>query len=156
MKKFIILCLVIFLSCSSDDENQPLERTADNIIGDWKWIGLTSNIAVEVNGEITKDIYNQIQEICKKDDILRFEKRTETSGPYHEIENEQTCGSNSSNTVKRTSNWYFDDNYLRIWEDDAANGFIIEEFTTEYLTLSTTVNFKQGEPIIYYYRYQKI
>lgn len=85
MKKLIILFLAIFLSCSSDDENQLLERTADNLIGDWKWIGLTSNIAVEVNGETTKDIYNQIQEICRKDDILRFEKRTETSGPYYEI-----------------------------------------------------------------------
>jgi len=156
MKKLILLLLVIFMSCSSDDDNQTLEKTADNLIGDWQWIGLTSNIPVEFNGESSKDIYNQIQEICKKDDILRFEKRNDNSGPYYEIENQQTCGTNSSNTIKRTSGWYFDDEFLRIWEEDAANGYRIEELTNNFLTLSTTVDFQDGEPVIYYYRYQKI
>lgn len=158
MKKLILLFLVIFISCSSDDVNQELEKTADNLIGDWQWIAFTSNIPLDYNndGESSKNLYKQFGEVCRKDDILRFEKRNETSGPYFEIENEQVCNSNDPNTIKRTSNWYFDDNFLRILEDDAANGFGIEEFTTEYLTLSTTVNFQNGEPVIYYYRYQKI
>jgi len=158
MKKIIVLLLIILVSCSTNDDNEQLEKTADNLIGDWQWIAFTSNIPIDYNnnGETSKDLYAQFQEVCRKDDILRFEKRNENSGPYFELENEKVCNTNNPNTIKRTSSWYFDDNFLRIFEDDAANGFRIEEFTSEYLTLSVTADFENGEPVIYSYRYQKI
>lgn len=158
MRKLYCLVLILLMSCSSNQEEE-LEITPENFFGDWQWIALTSTIATDYNndGEESKDLYKQWTEICRKDDIIRFEKGSPTSGPYFVLENEKTCDSNEPNSIKESTSWsLLNENELIIMKDDHGFGYKITELTSKYLTLERTIGWENGVAEIYSYRYKKL
>lgn len=158
IKKICLLAIIILSSCSTDQE-EHLDITPENFFGDWQWVALTSTIAIDYNndGEASKDLYKQWVEICMKDDIIRFEKGSETSGPYFELENEQTCNSNEPYSIKKSTSWTLkNQNEITIMQDDHGFGYRLTELTSRYLTLERTIGFEDGIPKIYSYRYKKL
>lgn len=146
------------VSCSTDQEEQ-LDITPENFFGYWQWIALSSTIATDYNndGEESKDLYKQWGEICRKDDIIRFEKGSPRSGPYFVLENEQTCNSNEPNSIKESTSWsLLNEKELIIMAEDHGFRYKITELTTNFLTLEIIIGSRNGNLEIYSYRYKKL
>jgi len=78
MKKYLYilgLILIFFASCDKDDDTVPLGDRSEALYGQWEYLSIMSNTAVDINGDgtVNIDLYNsnEIRQ-CLKDNLTFF------------------------------------------------------------------------------------
>jgi len=140
MKKYLYilgLIIIFFTSCDKEDDTVPLGDRSVALYGQWEYLSIMSNTAVDINGDgtVNIDLYNsnEIRQ-CLKDNITFFASRGEDEKSAYSVnENGLSCGDvDSFSTVESDRYELLDNKTLRF---DEQNDMTIIEFDENRLVL---------------------
>lgn len=138
MRRFILILTIFwFLSCSEDDNSISGENRNEALFGQWEYEGITSNTAVDINGDGTVNIdffnTNEIRQ-CLKDDLTFFSSRgAGEKNAYSLNENSLSCGDVPAFQNVEEDNYELINN--EILRFDNQNDMMIIEFTNNRIVL---------------------
>jgi hypothetical protein len=157
--KPLIIALLAFalISCDKDDDDIKGSARESSLFGQWEYVAIESNTAVDINGDgtVNIDFYNtnEIRQ-CLKDDLTFF-----TNGPaevgknaFSINENGLSCGEvDPFNTVESDEYELVDNEILRF---DNRNDMRIVSFTRNRLVLEQD-DYLDGQNVVITYTYKR-
>ena len=158
MKIIKIVCLslmLVILACNKDDEVSVDDRN-EALFGQWEFEAITSNTAVDINGDgtVNIDLYNtnEIRQ-CLKDNLTFFASRGgEEKNAFSINENGLSCGEvNAFETVESDRYELVNDEIIRF---DNRNEMRIIEFDKNRLVLEQD-DFLDGQEVLITYTYKR-
>jgi len=158
MKIIKIVCLslmLVILACNKDDEVSVDDRN-EALFGQWEFEAITSNTAVDINGDgtVNIDLYNtnEIRQ-CLKDNLTFFASRGgEEKNAFSINENGLSCGEvNAFETVESDRYELVNDEIIRF---DNRNDMRIIEFDKNRLVLEQD-DFLDGQEVLITYTYKR-
>jgi len=158
MKIIKIVCLslmLVILACNKDDEVSVDDRN-EALFGQWEFEAITSNTAVDINGDgtVNIDLYNtnEIRQ-CLKDNLTFFASRGgEEKNAFSINENGLSCGEvNAFETVESDKYELVNDEIIRF---DNRNDMRIIEFDKNRLVLEQD-DFLDGQEVLITYTYKR-
>ena len=130
----VAVSAIIFNGCKKKDDPEPTKTellTGKN----WKVTALTSDPAVDINGVLVTNVYNQMDQ-CSKDDLDRFE----SNGIYKFDEGLTKCNVNDPQTV--TGTWSFNSNQtiITVTVNGNTSSFNVESIGESTMKANTVYN----------------
>lgn len=155
-KSFLIPILLIFAACGKDDDKVMDSDRAETLLGQWKYEAITSDRAVDVNGDgtVNIDLFNT-QEIrqCLKDNLTFFtEMDIAGAGDYSINENGLACDDQDPFLNIEEDNYRLENNSTIKF--DNRNEMRISELTKSKLVIETD-DYLGGEDVVVTITYKK-
>lgn len=153
---FLISIVSLFSSCEKDDDGISPSDRGQALLGQWEYMAITSDRAVDINGDGTVNIdFFNTQEIrqCIKDNLTFFTKRgVGEKGDYSINDNGLACEENGQFTnIEEDRYELIDNTTIRF---DIRNEMRIIEMTKSKLVVETDDNLG-GEDVIITITYAK-
>ncbi len=147
---FLIFSMILFFSCSKDDNSVPDSDRDHALLGQWEYQAIVTDRAVDINGDGTSniDLFNT-QEIkqCLKDNLTFFAERGEgEKGAYNINENGLTCDGNQAFTTIESDSYELINNNRIIF--GTRNEMKIMEFTKNKLVVETRDNLDDTDVLV--------
>lgn len=155
IKNVCLSLLLIIISCNNDDEVSVDDRN-EALFGQWEYEAITSNTAVDINGDgtVNIDLYNtnEIRQ-CLKDNLTFFASRGgEEKNAFSINENGLSCGEvNAFETVESDRYELVNDEIIRF---DNRNEMRIIEFDKNRLVLEQD-DFLDSQEVVITYTYKR-
>ncbi len=146
----IILLFSFISSCKKDDDEILVADRAKAILGQWEYTGITTDTAVDINGDgtVNIDLFNT-QEIrqCIKDNLTFFtEMDIPGEGDYSINENGLACDENDPfSTIENDTYKLIDNQIIRF---NVRNEMRIIELTKSKLVVETNDNLGNEDVVV--------
>mgnify|MGYP000730816687 CR=1 FL=1 len=151
-----VLMILVILSCNNNDDEVSVDDRNEALFGQWEFEAITSNTAVDINGDgtVNIDLYNtnEIRQ-CLKDNLTFFASRGgEEKNAFSINENGLSCGEvNAFETVESDRYELVNDEIIRF---DNRNEMRIIEFDKNRLVLEQD-DFLDGQEVLITYTYKR-
>lgn len=149
---FSVLALIfmIFSSCKKDDDNISESARSEALLGQWEYVAITTDKAVDINGDgtVNIDLFNT-QEIrqCIKDNLTFFTARAAgEKGDYSINDNGLSCEEDTEfSNIEEDRYELIDNTVIRF---DTRNEMRIQELTKTKLVIETSNNLGDTDVIV--------
>jgi len=159
MKKYLYilgLIIIFFASCDKEDDTVPLGDRSEALYGQWEYLSIMSNTAVDINGDGTVNIglynSNEIRQ-CLKDNLTFFSlAMVGEKNDFSINENGLSCGEVPAfNNVEDDKYELINNEVLRF---EKRPDMTIIEFEQNRLVLEQAV-FLDGQDVVITYTFKR-
>ncbi|MDC6388852.1 hypothetical protein PP182_09175 [Maribacter sp. PR1] len=147
---FLVFPMLLFFSCSSDDDSVAESDRSQALLGQWEYQSIMTDRAVDINGDgtVNIDLFNT-QEIrqCIKDNLTFFtEMGTVGSGAYSINENGLACDEQDPFSTIEEDTYELINNTIIQFE--IRNEMRIQELSKTKLVVETNDNLGNEDVIV--------
>ena len=152
ISQILFLLAGLLISCNKDDDTIALKDRADQLLGQWEYMAIESNTAVDINGDgtVNVDLFNtnEIRQ-CLKDNLTFFSARGPGEKNAFSInENGLSCGEVPAFQNVEDDNYELINN--TIIQFDNRNDWTIIEFSKNRLIVDQDDFLDNQEVVITY------
>jgi len=153
---FMALPMLLFFSCSSDDDSVAESDRSQALFGQWEYEAIDSNTAVDINGDgtVNVDLFNtnEIRQ-CLKDNLTFFSSRGPGEKSAFSInENGLSCGEVPAFQNVEDDRYELINNEIIRFEN--RNDWIIIEFAKNRLVVDQE-DFLDGQDVVITYTFKR-
>ena len=150
----IIIALVLNISCNEEsiEENQkPLELTAENIEGEWTRIGIYKSTDPSGKNLPNENLMDSIDD-CRKDDIIKYTISPDSPNIRYWVYNNDICEGQEKNKFIELGTWILDSKgKLYYYYSDVQESYKIIELNRTDLLIRKSSGIKENDEINYYF-----